>query len=945
MPATSKQFVLCLSRWLSGLFLAAGLSAQNIQVEHYPAHQAELERFQKAFDSGGDRGESIALAGTATARTNGDRSAEAHWLRMTGASFERRGDFRKAREFYEQSLAIRRELKQPPEIILLTRGIGFVCYNMRDYPAMHRYLDEAIQLASSHGEPVAEGFAWHLKGMSEQNQQRLPQAAEAFARALDRYAAGGAAGQSGVGQVHVALARLHIDRSEFPAALREGFESLRILRTLPRRESDVAAALDAIGTVFHHLEDPRKALDYYRQALDLRTRASANPLQSFRNIGVELDKLGSHQEAIGYFEKVAAAYRKTPNTQELAGALINLAVAQQSAGLSTDARKNFSDALALLPDTGATKRQRAICLYGVGNLDIAESKVENALSRHREAHRLRGETGDALGALRSLNRIGIALEQAARWKEALDVHREAMAAFDKLLAGIADPIQAVQFRTTSQILYPHYARTLVELDRPQEALMVAERGRGTGLSRMRALNAAGTDSLDETSRKALTQAMRVSAQARNRLRIAVETAGSEREVAEVAYVEADRELSRARDGLFTSNPGLRLTARQAGQTSFDSILAFVRRQPDTLFLEWLDVDEGIPALLFAISSRDGLKVYRLPESLVAVGRSLDEWYRTLRRGQSARGVKVPRDEAASAESETALARRVYTSILGDAAQLLDSGRFKRLVLITDGPLLRTPFPALIDTKGRRLVDRLSISTALSITSLLNVPAPRSKAPRLYAVADPIPDGGTLAVVPQSLRFTPLAGAREEAVSIGRIMAGGATALGPEAREADIKQKMPGYDIVHFATHGILSRTEPMRSSLLLAAEPSASVEDGLLEAWEIASMKLSTRLAVLSACETGQGNETLSDGIMGLSWAFQAAGCPNVVASLWSIDDSATTALMVAFYKHIGSGARVDDAMRAAMLETRASKYYKYPYYWAAFQIIGPAGSMSMSFR
>ena len=59
-----------------------------------------------------------------------------------------------------------------------------------------------------------------------------------------------------------------------------------------------------------------------------------------------------------------------------------------------------------------------------------------------------------------------------------------------------------------------------------------------------------------------------------------------------------------------------------------------------------------------------------------------------------------------------------------------------------------------------------------------------------------------------------------------------------------------------------------------------------------------TEIAILSACQTGLG-KVHDAGIIGLARAFQIAGVPRVVMSLWSVDDAATSELMQAFIKHL----------------------------------------------
>ncbi len=89
---------------------------------------------------------------------------------------------------------------------------------------------------------------------------------------------------------------------------------------------------------------------------------------------------------------------------------------------------------------------------------------------------------------------------------------------------------------------------------------------------------------------------------------------------------------------------------------------------------------------------------------------------------------------------------------------------------------------------------------------------------------------------------------------------------------------------------------------------------------------------MLSACETGLGEITRGDDVVGLTRGLLYAGTPTVVDSLWKVDDLATSVLMGEFYRNLKAMPKAE-ALRQAQLA--AMKQYPEPIFWAAFRVVG----------
>lgn len=208
------------------------------------------------------------------------------------------------------------------------------------------------------------------------------------------------------------------------------------------------------------------------------------------------------------------------------------------------------------------------------------------------------------------------------------------------------------------------------------------------------------------------------------------------------------------------------------------------------------------------------------------------------------------------------------------------------------------------------------------------------------------------------KFTKLPGTRLELQQLAQFYDQNACKYEGEISESYFKDNVSDFAVVHIASHGVFNRKNPNRSFILMA--PSDK-DDGKLTVEEIYDMDISARLVTLSACETGLGDLSVGDELVGLSRAFLYAGATSVIVSLWKVDDVSTSILMTKMYQLINAGLSIPQALTQAQRDLMYSDFnrtiargaqsinwnkdlnqivqsrdnrFSSPYYWAPFIVV-----------
>jgi CHAT domain-containing protein/tetratricopeptide (TPR) repeat protein len=161
----------------------------------------------------------------------------------------------------------------------------------------------------------------------------------------------------------------------------------------------------------------------------------------------------------------------------------------------------------------------------------------------------------------------------------------------------------------------------------------------------------------------------------------------------------------------------------------------------------------------------------------------------------------------------------------------------------------------------------------------------------------------------------------------------------EATEKNLRNNLGFHSMVHIATHSLINEDHPELSGLVffqdLNERKSNSVFEGILYLEEIFNFSINPDLLILSACATGTGKITRSEGVLAMTRGFFTAGASNIVYTLWNVSDKHTRDVMVSFFKGILEGQTYSGALRHAKIEMISKPETSLPRLWAPYVLLG----------
>ncbi len=821
------------------------------------------------------------------------------------------------------------------------------------------------------------------------------------------------------GAVLACIGIVYRSMGQYTQALEYSQKSLAILREvgkLPNGDRSTARTWEGrtlfnIGLVYGQLGQYSQALEYSQQALAINREVGDRLWEgrTLNSLGIISDSLGQYAKALEFYQQALAIYKEIGNRSEEGRTLVNSGAVYWNLEQYTKALEFYQQALAIFTKIGDRDGEGAT-LNSIGLLYSDQGQYPKALEFYQQALAIQKEISDKGGEGATLNNIGAVYQDLRQYPKALEFYQQALAiiketgnkdlegtnlsnigflleaqkqpelaiVFYKQSVNVIEAIrqnlrvlpkeQQQSFTATVAGTYRRLADLLLKQDRVLEAQRVLDllkvQELEDYLDDVRGNNntAQGLPNLPPeqqtwTSYQAiLNKAVEIGKELTQLRQLKKQngtlTPAQEQRIAQLVKAQ---ETIREEFNNFTRSPQVLALVTQRSPESlsqdlllqmgnFNALQDNLRNlQQKAVLLYPLILDDRIELILTTPDSPPIRRTVQVPK------KQLNETIAAFR--------SALLDRTSDAKTP---AQQLYNWLIKPLEADLKAADAQTLIYAPDGQLRYIPLAALYDGE-QWLVQRYRINniTAASLTDLNSKPQyEHGSAVPLQVLAGAFATGRySFTVGGQSFDFAGLPFAGVEVENLAKTVPTTTKLIDTAFTPQVTVPKMDDYTIVHLATHAAFVVGTPDDSFILFGNGDRITLRD--IQTWSLKNVDL----VVLSACETGLGGK-LGNGeeILGLGYQMQRAGARAAIASLWTVDDGGTQALMNTFYANLKKGNTTKvEALRQAQIALitgdstalgkdrglgveqgdrtdvppQVANRLSHPYYWAPFILIG----------
>ena len=722
----------------------------------------------------------------------------------------------------------------------------------------------------------------------------------------------------------------------------------------------VVSTLISLGRYEEALRLTQDLVSKAEQTLGPLHTQTSNALRALANI---LNGLNRRDDALEIYQTLYDRARQAygPNDSRTLNLWRAWAGGLYLAGRKEEALRQTLALYAQIQRLGSDHYETLMTLEQLANLSLVNAQPGEALKYLVLAEagwgRRLGE--DNFTSLRFLSIRASILWNLGRSLEAKPLLAEALERLERLRAQPLPPEERRRLLSENLPLYQNYLLLLLELRDLPEAFRVSELTKGRtlldSLSTQQAVQAAVLPpevvarlEAQQSAFARLEEALLIAEEPQHsnllaqRLQLSQETAALQQTLAQQypRYAQLSQPL------LLSLEQALSVVPQDGALVSFvdfDTTLQVFIITPEQVSTLGLRLPPNFSATLAAYR-----RLLESPDGALGLERQGQRIYRLSDGSFVLRSAREEPPQGAQRISDWRVLSQALGQVLLEPIVARLGAGVRRLVISPDGPLAFLPFETLRVGEGL-LMERfaLSYTPSLSVYAQLRARAGRipSDRPSLLALGNPIydpslrPNSSTNRTLldtlqKRGLQLVALPGAEREARAAAQVFAPTAQAwIGPDASLARLQAlsqngTLASYRYLLLAAHGFVDPESPGQVAVLLS---QTSQDDGVLDLGRVFQLRLQSDLVILSACNTGLGQQVRGEGVMGLAYAFYVAGNLNTLLTLWAINDSNSAEFSPRLLERLKAGMPIDEALRQTKLEFLRRPDLAHPAYWAAF--------------
>lgn len=891
-------------------------------------------------------------------RNTGEKAKEAHVLAQIASAYHSLINFPQAIAYNNQALSLYEAEQDLANAANILKVLGLIYQSLGNNEQAIDQYKKALEYWQKINSQSDVATTLRFMGDVTGNLGNYQQAIDYYNQALAIWQEMGKKPESA--QVAQVLGQIYEKLGDIERSLSYQNQALSLWKEL-KDLAGQAQMLSEIGlTYYAKLDDSIQALSYYEQAVTLWQQLN-QPVEEAKILnlmGSIYSESENYQQAQQYLTRSLQLLQGQKLPRYEADTLLKMAKVYSLLGDNNQALASVNRGMAIAESLPETEFGfKAISFSRAGNIYYLLNNYEAALKYHNQALQIWQTTKDYSNEAFEWAILAEIERDRGNLNQSLDNIENAIEIVENLRRNIINPDLRQSYFSTVQDYYELKIDLLMQLHQQQPnqgydalALQTSENSRARVLTEL--LTEANLNIREGVDPNLLAEEKRLNQQlsAKEKQR---------QDLVSASYNQSDLDKIKAEiDGILKQLSELETKIRQNSPTyanlKYPQALSLAEIQElldeDTLLLEYALGKER--SYLFLVG-KNSFQVHQIPAD-AQIDSAIEAYLELL---------KSP------SQTDLNAGKKLSDMLLSPIADQLDK---QRLIIVGNGKLQLLPFAALpIYNSGGATTGELPLlinHEIISLPSFTSIAVQREEwqkrppAPKTLAVlADPVFDANDSRIDPSikgkiasnnqqladiipvdnrgcsSIRRLLYSG--EEANNILAQVTDGKTfsALGFDATRAQaISPNLQDYNIVHLATHGCIEDNLLLSSLAFSRYDESGNSQDSFLRLQDIFNLRLNAELVVLSACETGTGDNVTGEGIVGLTRGFMYAGARRVVVSLWAVNDAATANLMDNFYqKMLQENLSPAAALRAAQLEMWQEGNWRSPYYWAAFTIQG----------